>query len=162
MGRLITKIGRVAAWFLPAVLALQIIILVLREGFGIAIGWADDLSLALHGTCFMLVAAWTLSLNRHVRIDVLDRSLSRRWRKTLDRIGALCLLLPMMGALLVTSLPYVARSWQSLEGTAGTDGLPGLFIVKTAIPIFAVLMLIAGFMAALRKDSPPSGQMDGD
>ena len=85
--------------------------------------------------------------DRHVRIDVF----SERWRddrrRRVDRIGILVLLIPMMLVIGVSSFSYVAQSWSVLEGSAEISGLPGLFMMKSLIPVFALLMLVGGSVA---------------
>ena len=71
----------------------------------------------------------------------------RRWSISL---GALLLLLPFMLVLLWFALPYVARSWAILERSRETSGIPAVFLLKTLIPLFAVLMALQGIAQAIR------------
>ena len=65
----------------------------------------------------------------------------------IDLCGSLLLLLPFMLVLLWFSLPYVRRSWAILETSRETSGIPALFLLKTLIPLFALLMALAGHRA---------------
>jgi TRAP-type mannitol/chloroaromatic compound transport system permease small subunit len=60
------------------------------------------------------------------------------------------LLLPFMLVLLWFSLPYVGRSWAILETSRETSGLPAVFLLKTLIPLFAVMMALQGVAQAIR------------
>ena len=51
---------------------------------------------------------------------------------------------PISATLLVLSLPYVAASWRVLEGSPEVGGIPGIFVLKTGLPVMAVLLLAAG------------------
>ena len=73
-----------------------------------------------------------------------------RRRALIDLCGALLLLLPFMLVLLWFALPYVARSWAILERSRETSGLPLVFLLKTLIPLFAVLMALQGVAQAIR------------
>jgi TRAP-type mannitol/chloroaromatic compound transport system permease small subunit len=64
--------------------------------------------------------------------------------------GALLLLLPFMLVLGWFSLPYVARSWSILETSRETSGIPAVFLLKTLIPLFALLMALQGVSQAIR------------
>jgi len=64
--------------------------------------------------------------------------------------GALLLLLPFMLALAWLSLPYVARSWAIFERSRETSGLPVVFLLKTLIPLFALLLALQGVAQAIR------------
>jgi TRAP-type mannitol/chloroaromatic compound transport system permease small subunit len=48
------------------------------------------------------------------------------------------------------SVPYVARSWAILEGSRETSGLPFVYLLKTLIPLFAVLLGSQGIAQAIR------------
>ena len=75
------------------------------------------------------------------------RRAPRRWSIC---CGALLLLLPFMLVLAWFALPYVARSWAILERSRETSGLPLVFLLKTLIPLFALLMALQGVSQAIR------------
>jgi TRAP-type mannitol/chloroaromatic compound transport system permease small subunit len=55
-----------------------------------------------------------------------------------------------MLVLLWLSVPYAARSWAILEHSQEASGLPLVFVLKTLIPVFAVLMALQGVVQAIR------------
>ena len=71
-------------------------------------------------------------------------------RALVDLLGTVLLLLPMVGTILWISLPYVARSWAILEGSQETAGVPAGFLLKTAIPVFAAMLILQGVAEILR------------
>jgi TRAP-type mannitol/chloroaromatic compound transport system permease small subunit len=85
-----------------------------------------------------------------VRVDVFYSTASPRTKALVDLCGALFLLLPFAIALLWFSLPYVARSWAILERSPETSGLPLVFLLKTLIPAFALLLALQGIAQAAR------------
>jgi TRAP-type mannitol/chloroaromatic compound transport system permease small subunit len=44
----------------------------------------------------------------------------------------------------------VARSWAILERSREASGLPLVFVLKTLIPLFALLMILQGLAQAIR------------
>ncbi len=68
----------------------------------------------------------------------------------IDLGGVILLLLPFMGAVLWFALPYVGRSWAILEGSRETSGISAVFLLKTLIPLFAVMMALQGVAQAIR------------
>jgi len=104
----------------------------------------------LHAAVFMLGAGWTLRQDGHVRVDVFYRRMSPRQQALVDLAGTLVFLLPLCGYLLVESLPYVINSWRILERSREAGGLPGLYLVKSLIPLMALLLGLAGVAEALR------------
>lgn len=148
--RLTTGIGRAVAWFALVVVLLQFALVVARYLFGLGSIWASEAVIYAHAALFMLAAAWTLRAGGHVRVDVFYAEAGPRTKATVDLIGALLLLLPFALVLVWLSLPYTARSWAILERSQESSGLPLVFLLKTLIPLFAVLMALQGIAQAIR------------
>jgi len=143
-------IGRTAAWLALAVALLQFSVVVLRYVFGVGSIWLSESIVYGHATLLMLAAAWTLKEGGHVRVDVFYEDASPRTKAWVNLFGACLLLLPFMAVLLYFSLPYVARSWAILERSRETSGIPAVFLLKTLIPLFAVMMALQGIAQAIR------------
>jgi TRAP-type mannitol/chloroaromatic compound transport system permease small subunit len=148
--RLNAAVGRGAAWLCLFVVLVQFAVVVLRYGFGLGSIWLTESILYGHAALFMLAAAWTLGAGGHVRVDVYYAEASPRRRAQIDLCGALLLLLPFMAVLLWFSLPYVSRSFAILERSREASGLPGVFLLKTLIPLFAFMMALQGIAQAIR------------
>lgn len=145
-----TRIGRAVAWLALAVVLVQFALVLARYVFGLGSIWLSETVVYGHATLFMLAAAWTLRVGGHVRVDVFYADASPRTRARIDLAGALLLLLPFALVLLWLSTPYAARSWAILERSQETSGLPLVFLLKTLIPVFAVLMALQGIAQAIR------------
>lgn len=148
--RLNTAIGRAAAWLALVIVLLQFALVVARYVFGVGSIWLTETVIYAHATLFMLAAAWTLRAGGHVRVDVFYAEAAPRTRALIDLGGALLLLLPFMLVLIWLSVPYAARSWAVLERSQESSGLPIVFLLKTLIPVFAVLMALQGVAQAMR------------
>lgn len=144
------RIGRGAAWLLGGVVVTVVTVVVLRYGLGWGRVWLQELYTWLNAAAVLLGAAYTLKHDAHVRIDLLYERWSRRQRALADLLGALLLLLPFALLVLLGSRSYVIRSWQVLEGSREADGLPGVFLLKTLIPLAALLLLLQGVAMAIR------------
>jgi TRAP-type mannitol/chloroaromatic compound transport system permease small subunit len=143
-------IGRAAAWCLLAMVIVQVVVVLMRYVLGVGSLWLQETIIYAHATLFMLAAAWTLQQGGHVRVDIFYADASPRHKALVDLLGALVLLLPFAIALMVLSLPYVARSWAILERSRETSGLPLVFLLKTLIPLFALLLGLQGASQAIR------------
>jgi TRAP-type mannitol/chloroaromatic compound transport system permease small subunit len=148
--RMNAAIGRAAAWLVLAVVVLQFALVVARYLFGLGSVWLTETVIYGHSALFMLAAAWTLRAGGHVRVDVFYAEASLRTKAWIDLVGALLLLLPFMLVLIWLSLPYAARSWAILERSQEASGLPLVFVLKTLIPLFALLMALQGIAQAIR------------
>src|SRR5262249_25677319 len=84
-----------------------------------------------HAGLFMLAAAWTLQIDGHVRVDVFYGHGSERQRALIHLVGAVVFLLPFAAVLFAFALPYVQRSWLTLEASPQPSGLPFVYHLKT-------------------------------
>jgi TRAP-type mannitol/chloroaromatic compound transport system permease small subunit len=148
--RLNAVIGRTVAWLCLFVVTVQFAVVVLRYAFGIGSIWLSESIIYAHATLFMLAAAWTLSEGGHVRVDIFYADAGPRARAMIDLGGSLLLLLPFALVLGWFAVPYVARSWAILETSPESSGIPAVFLLKTLIPLFALLMALQGIAQAIR------------
>ena len=63
----------------------------------------------------------------------------------------LLLLLPVCLYILASSWEYVAFSWGLREGSQEAGGLDAVYLLKTAIPLMALLLLLQGIAIALHS-----------
>ncbi|MGC2219502.1 MAG: TRAP transporter small permease subunit [Pseudolabrys sp.] len=148
--RLTSALGRAAAWLALVVVLLQFALVVARYLFGLGSVWLTETVIYAHAALFMLAAAWTLQVGGHVRVDIFYADASAHTKALIDLVGALFLLLPFMVVLVWLSIPYAARSWSILEHSQEASGLPVVFVLKTLIPLFALLMALQGIAQAIR------------
>lgn len=135
-------IARVVRWLALLMVLVQFGIVLGRYVFGVNSIAVQELVLYMHATLFMLGAAYTLQIDKHVRVDIFYSRLSEAARWRIDVFGHLFLLLPSMAALLYWSWPSVANSWKILEGPISVGGLKAVFLMKTLIPAFAVTLML--------------------
>src|SRR5215467_3099780 len=145
-----TAVGRAVAWCLVFMVLAEFALVLMRYVLGIGSIWLQESVLYAHAALFMLAAAWTLAADGHVRVDIFYADASPRAKALVDLLGALLLLLPFMAVIAWFALPYVARSWAILERSRETSGLPLVYLLKTLIPLFALLMALAGIAQAIR------------
>jgi TRAP-type mannitol/chloroaromatic compound transport system permease small subunit len=76
--------------------------------------------------------------------------MSERRQALVDVTGHLLFLLPVSLLIFWTSLPYVANAWRVLEGSSEVGGVPAVFLLKTLIPIMALLLGLQGLNEIVR------------
>jgi TRAP-type mannitol/chloroaromatic compound transport system permease small subunit len=148
--RATTIIGRVAAWCSLYIVLAEFTVVVMRYLLGIGSIRLQESVLYAHAAMFMLAAAWTLQINGHVRVDVFYAQAAPRTKALIDLFGTVVFLFPVVIAIGWLSLPYVVRSWAILEGSRESSGLPLVYLLKTLIPLFAVLLGLQGIAQAIR------------
>jgi len=167
LDRLAETTGRIIAWLTLAMVLTTATIVMLRYLLNSgSIALQESVSY-LHATVFMLGAAYTLKHDGHVRVDIIYQKLSLRARAWVDLLGTLLLLFPVCLFMLYSSMDYVSAAWAIQEGSREAGGLDGVYLLKTAIPVMAILLLLQGCSLLIRKllvvigwplaESPDSG-----
>ncbi|WP_107990965.1 TRAP transporter small permease subunit [Breoghania corrubedonensis] len=151
-------IGRAISWAMPAMVVIQVAVVLMRYVFGIGSIWMQESIVYLHAATFLLAGAYTLAVDAHVRVDIFYREARPRVRAAVDTFGTLFFLLPMCAVILWVSTPYVARSWSILEGSRETSGIQGIYLLKTLILVFAGLMALQGVGIIIKGVSALAGQ----
>jgi TRAP-type mannitol/chloroaromatic compound transport system permease small subunit len=143
-------VGRAVAWLTLLMVAVTCLVVVLRYFFGTGRIWLQESITWMHAAVFLLGAAYALRTSDHVRVDVFYRRASSRARAWIDLLGVLLLLAPTCAFLLYASYDYVLASWQIRESSREAGGLRGLYLLKSLIPLAAVLLLLQGLSELAR------------
>jgi len=133
--------GKGAAWLTVGMVLLTFTIVILRYGFNLGWIWLQESLIYLHVTVFMVVTAWALQQDGHVRVDIFYTNMSRRNRAWVDLLGTVLFLIPFCVFVLVTAGPYVMTSWKLLEASREAGGLPLVFLLKSLILVMPILLL---------------------
>lgn len=144
-------IGNAFSWLSLGIVLVCFTVVFERYVFGTTRLWAQDLYVWLNGAMFTAVAGYTLYRNDHVRVDIFYRGASPRRKAIADLIGVTVFLLPFMFVVYTYCLPFVRRSWNLYEHSANVGGMPGLFILKSFIIVFAVLVALQGISMICRS-----------
>ncbi|MGB5818348.1 MAG: TRAP transporter small permease subunit [Saonia sp.] len=155
-----TRLGRTLSWLTLGIVLVQFMVVLMRYVFGIGDIAAQELITYMHGFLFMLAAGYTLAVDGHVRVDVFYRTAPPRTKAWVNLLGSICLLLPMCVTVWMVSWSYVYRSWIIFEGSRESSGIQGVFLLKTAILAFAVLLGLQGISLALRSILALRGDKD--
>lgn len=133
------RVGRAVSWLTVLMVINVFVVVFLRYTFSLGWIWMQELYVWTHATVFLLGAGYTLLHEGHVRIDLIYRGASKRYKATVNVLGSLLFGGPLLYVIFDRSLPMISRSWDSLEKSAEAGGMPGLFVFKSVVAIFAVL-----------------------
>ena len=159
LARAITQTaGRTVMWLLLVMALVQFAIVLLRYVFGVNWIFMQESVTYMHGIVFLVAAGYALITDDHVRVDIIYRGASEKRKALTNLIGTYFALFPICLLILWASSPYVARSWAVFEGSTDTSGIQGVFLLKSLIPTFAVLMALGGFSIAQSAASTLSGR----
>lgn len=94
----------------------------------------------LFSAVFLLGAGYTLSQDKHVRVDVVYSQLSKVNQQRIDLVGVVVFAIPFCILGIWSSWEFVMNSWSILEQSPDAGGL-ARYPVKTLIPVGFGLLL---------------------
>lgn len=153
-------VGRTLAWVSLFIVLICFAVVVLRYAFSTGAVWLQDLYVWLNAIMFMGMVGYALLNNAHVRVDIFYRPASLKHKAWVDLVGSLVFILPFVTLLSIYSFSFVQRSWRFMEGSANYGGMPGLYVVKSFLLVFAVLLGLQGIAMLLRSLLVLNNQQD--
>lgn len=132
--------GRAVSWLTVFVVLNVFVVVVMRYVFGIGHVWMQELYVWVHAAAFMMGAGYTFLHDGHVRIDLIYRGASQKYKATINLLGSVFLGLPFMWVLFFKALPLAERSFNMNERSSEAGGLPAIYLLKSVVVVFALLM----------------------
>ena len=118
------------------------VVVILRYLFGISFIWMQETYVWMHAYIFMMGAGYAYLNDDHVRIDIIYRDASSKYKRLLNVVGNVCLLIPFLYIIWSFSFSFVLRSYSMNEISREAGGLPMIFLLKSAILIFVISLFI--------------------
>ncbi|MEQ5869073.1 TRAP transporter small permease subunit [Sagittula sp. NFXS13] len=142
-------IGRIVV--ILAVLFATIIIydVIMRYALNAPTRWAFDLSKQLYGFYFILLGAYALKHQAHVRVDLLLERFPHGVQRVVEILGYVIFFFPFTWVFLTRSYDFASTSWAQGETTYGAVALP-VYPLKAALCVAAGLLLIQGVSEVLK------------
>ena len=111
----------------------------------------QDVVLYLHGSLFLLGAAFALKRGAHVRVDIFYRNFNESKKALVDLLGNVIFLQPVCWTILFYSWGYVEFSWRIMEVSPEPDGLPFVYIQKSLLIAVAALLSLQSLSEILKS-----------
>lgn len=153
---IVSGLAMFAAIFLVTI---QLVAIISSYALGLSFTWLSELVVYAFASLFMLGSSVALRNVAHVRVDILRPRFGEDGRNWIELAGIYLFLFPIMIRILQTGEQGLARSWSLFEGSRESDGLPILYIFKTLVPVFAVLMISQGLSEALKAALRLTGKL---
>jgi TRAP-type mannitol/chloroaromatic compound transport system permease small subunit len=144
-------IGRTVAWLTLGCVLTCFAVVVLRYVFSVGFPWLQELYVWQHAAVFMAGAGYTMLHRGHVNVDVLYGQLNDRGKAWIDIFGTLVFLFPWLAVVAITSAPFVTSSWGIREGSSTADGMPAVYLLKSLLLVFCVLLFVQGLALIARR-----------
>src|SRR5688572_26184140 len=145
-----TFVGHAFSWLIVALTLLITWEVFSRYALDAPHAWAFDVMAMLYGTLFMMAGAYTLSVNGHVRGDVLYGFFAPRTQAMIDLTLYIVFFMPGVVALVWAGYYYAADSWRINEHSNVTADGPPIYPFKTVIPVAGAILLAQGIVEIIR------------
>lgn len=144
-------VGRLFTWLVLVMVVLMFANVLFRYVFGMvnpmlyqAVNWA-------FGMVLTACAGYALLHDDHVRVDVFYGPASVRTKAWINIFGGFFLLAPFLYVLWDRVFPYVKRSWLLREGAQELSGIPAVYILKSFLLVFIIVLAIQGLSVVLKS-----------
>ena len=131
-------------WLAIVIVGLTLSVVLLRYLFSSSTIFLQELITYAHALFFLLGIPLGILRDDHVRVDLVYSRLSERKKSIVNFLGHILFLLPLSALMLFWSTPYAISSWQIFEGSNEVGGVPAIFLLKSLLPITALLIALIG------------------
>jgi TRAP-type mannitol/chloroaromatic compound transport system permease small subunit len=143
--------AKAVSWLTVTLVLVLVFDVVERYVFGGATVWAYETGTMLGATIYVMGWAYVTRMRDHIRVDVIYVHLSPRTQLTIDVIGTLLFMLPLLYVLIDTSIYYMLRAWRIGEVLAETFWYPPAGPFRTVV-VVGLFLLAFQTVAHLIRD----------
>ncbi len=118
----------------------------------------QELEWHLHGAIAVLGFGFAYTRDAHVRIDIVSQRFTTRWKLKLEVIGIVLFLTPFLLVILWYGFDFAHRSYIRNEGSSGGLGLDHRWIIKSIVPLSALIALLGAWSVLIRCSAALRGQ----
>jgi TRAP-type mannitol/chloroaromatic compound transport system permease small subunit len=144
------RIGQFFALMVLLAILVSAVNATVRKIFDLSSNAWLELQWVLFSMVFLFCAPWTLQLNEHVRIDIVNSIMPRRVRSTIELVGHALFLLPLTIIMIVTSVPFFLESFRLNEQSFSAGGLPQ-WPAKSLVAIGFALLALQGISELIKR-----------
>jgi TRAP-type mannitol/chloroaromatic compound transport system permease small subunit len=152
-------VGQKLSWLVLAAVLVSATNATVRKLFGVSSNAWLELQWVLFSAIFLVGASWTLLENEHIRIDIVNNLLPKRFRDRIDLVGHAFFLLPLTIVMLVTALPFFLASFALNEQSGNAGGLPQ-WPAKSLVVIGFALLFAQGVSELIKRIAVMRGLID--
>ena len=111
----------------------------------------QELEWHLYDIVFLFGIGYTLSKDKHVRVDILYDKFPFKLKKAINLIALIFFVVPLSTLIFIEAIPFIQMSLEQNEGSGDPGGLPYRWIIKSAI-IWAFLVVYIQAIGEIRKN----------
>ncbi len=147
----IRKSAQVLCWLNALLIAVIIVQVVLRYGFGTGDPKFEELQWHLYAAGVMFGLSYAQVTDSHIRVDIIAMRLSPNALRFWEIFGIIVFVFPFIYVVFYHSMDFLAESWRLNERSDAPTGLPWRWAIKAVIPI-SFAMLGSAVLSRLIRD----------
>lgn len=144
-------IGEKSAWLNLCLVLLICLDVIQRYIFNQSHNVILELEWHIFSLVFLLGSAYTLQMDKHVRVDVFYHKFNAKTKAIVDILGSVFLLIPWCIVGFITCYKYASNSFYIKENSPNPGGLPAWYVIKYCIVLCFVLLMVQGFLLIYKK-----------
>ncbi len=144
-------IGQFVSWITLFMVLATTLTVIQRYLFASNYVWESELIIFAHALVFLAASGYTLQENKHVRVDILYERMSPAKKALFDILGTLLFLVPVVSAIAYFSADFIISSWQILEKSRESSGLPIIYVLKSFIWLFCFTLITQAISLTLKN-----------
>ena len=142
--------ARLAAVVLIALVFVIIYDVVGRRFFSTGSIILQELEWHMHGVVALFCIGFAYTRDAHVRIDVLATTSNQRFRYWLEFLVLGAIIIPFLLIVAWYGYEFAERAFLRGEGANGGRGLPHRWVIKSVVPLSALLTIVACIAVMIR------------
>lgn len=153
------RVGALIGWLILVMTATSALNALSRKVLNLSSNAFLEIQWYLFAAVFLLAAGYTLLVNEHVRVDIVNARLPQRMRLWVELFCTAFFLWPLTLIVLWYGWPYFAASFSGAERSLNAGGLI-VWPAKLLIPAGFLLLFLQGIAQFVKLVAALRGQID--
>lgn len=149
--RMNTLIGKIVSWLALGTVLVCFATVYTRYALNTNFTWLQEIYVWQHAAVIVLGAGFTMLMGGFVRVDILYGRWPVRRRAKADLIQTVAFLFPFLAVLWGAFWILFANSYRADESSQNPGGLQNLWLLKSTLLVFVILITLQGLALCARS-----------
>ena len=164
--RINSVVGNVVAWMTLGTVLVCFGTVYFRYALDSGFIWMQEAYVWQHAIVFLVGAGYTLLHGGHVRVDIFYARMTARNQARVEIFGTFAFMMPFLWVMFDKAWPFFVTSFVGREGSQQPDGIQNVWLLKSTLVLFCVVVGLQGiaticrnllFLGGDAKYAPPGG-----
>jgi TRAP-type mannitol/chloroaromatic compound transport system permease small subunit len=153
-------IGKVVAWMTLGTVITCFATVYFRYALDSGFIWMQEAYVWQHAIVFLVGAGYTLLHGGHVRVDIFYSRMTAHNQARVEIFGTFAFMGPFLWIMFDKAWPFFLTSFVGDEGSQQPDGIPNVWLLKSMLVWFCVVVGAQGLATVARSVLFLSGRSD--